>query len=1266
MSFSKRPRIDVEARYLKDCVYSAIVNSNYSKLPVCKYALAHLHFCDVNGRVEDHISDLPNFFGYLKTYLTNRNFSQTIKQVVCIANGPHVGASLKTCFRSSQIRLAHENNGPLLEGVPCDICFGGENTNVSVTMESRCEKFINDFAQTELNNGKSLSDIYSCICQTSHKILSTYDETLICFEKTISELTKSFDDYKKEVENNLAKFSSYLDEASAVIHYGSGLSSSGVKHLDRTIFCTEFTKTEIEQHVLNLPDYRFIKSSDPNVSLNDLFNEYCAHVLNYNVEPSFFKLGQKYKLVGRKGGSSAGRLSDLAQSVCLNYLLRPISYGIYNELRPILSANSNMRGRYKPHPLVEDLNLPRLPSVKTADEQVDQLRSANSILLGVALRPVNHEGWDLIRSCPKTVSTNARLVDLISIRKHSLTFQSENNLLRGKPPKYYQDMPMEEVLSSLKKYSLVNDNDLSGHDEVYFRNKLRQAECTRNFAIWYDHAIILNRSYILFCVRPLFNDSVFYSDQLCKGDLQKAIEQIYIHYVAMCPSTTKSEEALHDFRMEQIASLKVKIKSPCGVEFADKLKFILGDAPIRCVENGMNKSGPFRNPTLLEGFPINQKEYYQIMTFQHMTFEKTAKHANKGGFFENSKNFGTSLQELKDNAASAKELMKIRWPRKRIENMTTEEIKEFLKNDLGGTRRPPIYFMANSNKSPAEIGIEGAELVPIEPLHDLKGVTTKSLKLIPGPQDDATLKSIHELITNTCNFDFESKHEQSGETVFKNLIEVVQKFELKYFPDGLSCNNCGKIFTLSTVKKCPKCLYYTYYRSLLEVHIFGYKDESKRTGIASLLLNNLIFVMFNSLKEIITTIPDASKIINSIYFIDIIFYMGPTFELTNFLSVHAGSMEDIFRQVKDYALSFTNRKHFQESFLLNVLKRHEISRYFKTSTFKTNRSTVSSAVTAFHERSPIPNIVFTKDFIEDKVRDFASHLCRISNFVVSNTDARYMSLSPNNDLEFYSFRKCVSVDCSNSCSPCQSVKFPDFPIHNILTSSIEIILNTKASVYQKIACKIIIEGKVDFQKFREVLCLSPLPSPAISLTCDEIMDNVSIQRENPSRQLLPANYSSMLATLLETYPINPDKFERISHSITARCVAKILNHVPDQILGLDSSSRRLSSRSINVAQDPSEINKHYHHLELGYYISRATDAIDLLSTRLISHQKDIENLSQIVDKTISGPNSSDCIEDNRFVKMLRQKQKLKLIALEILGDLTYQVDSHNYLMYRPL
>ena len=1261
---SKRPRTETEVRFLSDSVYSALVESGHSKHFICKYVLAHLVLSEFHGRVDDHINKFPHYFGYLRNYLDSRNFRRIIDQAKCIADNEDVLGSLKETYRSAQIRISHENSRPLVEGVPCTVCFNTSINNEGDDLKGRCTQVLSDFANNELGRGKSLKEIHACICKTSYEILSSYDKSVENFETSLNEVKVAFERYKSELITNVAKFNDHLTEASALIHYGSGLSGSQVENLDRTIFCTQFSKTDIEQHLSNLPHYRHIKSSDPNIELGDLFNEYCSHVLTYHCEPSFFKLGTKYSLIGLEGGKSAGRLSDYAQSVCLNYLLLPRNHGVYSELRPILAVHSNARTRYKPHPLVDDLCIPRIPPASVADEKVEILRELQSILLGNPQIPILYEGWDLVKSCPKQVAANSRLVDLMSIREHSLSFQSGNNFLKAKPKEHYQNLSIDEVKCTLKSYSLICESDFQKYDEQFLRKKLEEAESTRSFAMWYDHAVILNRSYILFVVWPLFSKSVYQSKDLIEGDLQKAVEQIYVHYIAMSPSTTNSEEALQEFRTEQLASFKVKIQGESGIEFTDRLKFVNGDAPVRCVENGSNKSGPYRNPTLLQSFPIDQCEYYQILKFEHMTFEKTTRHANKGGFFEKPENRGKSLQEMKDHPASALDLLKIRWPHKRHDKMNSQQIKEFLQNDLGGIRRPPILFMASPEKSAEEIGLKGAELLGNECLHGLRGETIKSFKHIPGPQGDGPLKVIHDIISNCSNYDYGSKHEKSGESIFKNLIEIVQKLELKLFPDGLSCNNCGDIFTLSTVTKCPKCLYYSYFRALLEIHIFGYKDESKRSGASALLLHNIIFVWFKTLKEIQTTIPNALKVINSIYFLGIVYYMGPTFELTNFLSVHAGRMEDIFRQLKVYAHSFTNRKHFQESFLLNVIKRHEISRYFKTaSNFKTHRSTVSSAVTAFHQRSPIPDIVLTKEFITSNAPDFAGHICRISNFVVSNIDARFLSLSPENDLKFLSPRECCSDNCRSSCPPCLSKLFPDFPIHNILTSSIDIILDTKAAIFQKFACNIFVNGEVNFSNLRKLLGQDPAPE-IITLSSSEIILNVNIDRENPSRLKLQANFSSMLQSLIQIFPSHPERFDKLKHSNMAKCISKILNSVPDEIIHLDSSSRRLGLVSSSCIKDPNKSgNNDRQHKELAYYTSRIKDSIELISTKLLSYQKDIDKLSGAVDKLITNRQSTDSIEDNQFVKKLRGKQKLKLIALEVLNKLTYEINTHFILIF---
>ena len=601
---TKRPRTEIELRFLSDCVYSAIVEYGQSKLPLCKYTLAHLYFSEFHGRVEDHVNQFPQHFGYLRDFLNRKNFNRFIGHVKSLADDKDVLNSLKESYRNTQIRFSHENSSPLVEGIPCNVCFYTPTTNIVDDIKSRCKKLLTDFSNKELACGNNFKEIHECICETSFQILSSYDKSIENFKDSFDELKVEFQRYKLELTDNLAKFDDHLKEVSAVIHYGSGLSGSGVQHLDRTIFCREFTKKDIEQHLSNLPDYRHIKSSDPNVEFGDLFHEYCSHVLTHLCEPSFFKLGQKYSLTGIKGGSSAARLSEHAQSICLNYLLFPCNHGIYSELRPILAVHSNARTRYTPHPLVDGLSIPRLPSVSEADEKVEILRELQSILLGTPQIPVHYEGWDLVKSCPKQVAANSRLVDLMSIRKHSLSFQSDNKFLKAKSTEHYQNLSIDEVKSTLKIYSLICESDFQKYDENFLRKKLQEAESTRSFAMWYDHAVILNRSYILFVVWPLFSKSVYQSKDLIEGDLQKAVEQIYVHYIAMSPSTTNSEEALQEFRTEQLASFKVKIQGESGIEFTDRLKFVNGDAPMSSV-------------IVLDPFLTGEVEFRNYLTISH-------------------------------------------------------------------------------------------------------------------------------------------------------------------------------------------------------------------------------------------------------------------------------------------------------------------------------------------------------------------------------------------------------------------------------------------------------------------------------------------------------------------------------------------------------------------------------------------------------------------------------------------------------------------------
>jgi hypothetical protein len=1256
---NKRPRLDVNPEHANDIVYTAIVESGFKQLPLCKFAIGYFLVSEPTNGVAGFVSGLPDFFGYLKGYLDSRNCNRFLEQVrKCVKNDSKVQSVVSAIYNDPNQLSLHRDSTPLEHGSLCITCFPPSNTSFK-TLDERCRANILKFVKEEVTNGCNMDDIYKSICDNAFKVISCYDKSLVSFEEKLLEEKNKFSLYKKTLETNLAKFDAHLKRHAAQMFFGSDLSAQNIKHLDRLLFCQDLEKVSISDHIITLPRLKNISSADP-LKTNfreDLFKEYHSYVLTNHCEPTFSDLGKKYSLIGLHGKGGKTSLSKYAQSICLNMLMRPENTTLYNEIMPILNINANSRSFYKPHPLVDNLTMPRLPTVDDANKIVNQMRIEGKILLGELMAPVSHLGWDIIKACIIPIVAHTRKIDFLTIRKHSLHYQSTNKYLKGKSDDYYKNIDFAIVKRLLKGYSLISDTE-SNLDETNCRDLLKKAERTRHFALWYDHAVLLNRSYILFVLYPIYNASVYESSEMSERDLEKIIEHPYIHCVGVSASTTTAEEAFQKFRNDQLMTLVIKLKTENDIEYTDKLKFIVGDGPVRCVESGQNKSGPFRLPTLMEKFPMDTLQYTDIMGFKHWTFEDQTSHANKGGFFDRPGNAGKSLQE--EMKANPLALAKIRHPSENFQLFDTKGVRNYVYDELCGRRRPPILYMNNPNSSPKDICADGLEISPTEPLHDLKGVLVKALGVIPGIQkDEGILKKISDIISNSCNFDYNTKFEKSAESMFKELLEIVQKLQQQLFPDGLTCSTCGHIFTMSNVEMCTKCLYYTFYRALLEIHIFGYKDSSKRNGISALTLHNLLFVFFKTMKTIQRSIPDASTVINSMYFINMVYYLGISFELQSPLSYHAGRLEDMFRQIKNLAHKFTNRKHFEESFLLNVIKRYELSKVYKTNYIK-RHSTVSTAITAFHKAHPIPCVILTSEFIKKHTRDVASHLCRISNFVVSNIDQRYMFIDSNMAINFRTEESCMVHNCDKTCRPCLAKMFPDFAIHHILTSSHKLILDTKQRLYNSFSSEIILDqGKtIDIKKLKVVIGqIEVNPIEVHHITSDMVIDSVDISRINISQVRLPPNIDSMIASF-DNSPSNIHKLK----GKTSKCVALLLNDVPEVLIRFDKSFENLTN--LNCNQNQTTSNEQNRHNEQGYYISRLQDIVKSVQERLFFIQNGVEAMCSSVDDLFETEIVS--LEDNVLVQRLRRLQTYKLIGLELLKTFRYELDAHNYFIYRDM
>ena len=79
---------------------------------------------------------------------------------------------------------------------------------------------------------------------------------------------------------------------------------------------------------------------------------------------------------------------------------------------------------------MDGVSMPRLPTFKVADEQVDKLCADGLILLGHPHKPQSYSRWNIITCSEESFKVITHVIDFIDIAKHSLQFQDDRSLLR--------------------------------------------------------------------------------------------------------------------------------------------------------------------------------------------------------------------------------------------------------------------------------------------------------------------------------------------------------------------------------------------------------------------------------------------------------------------------------------------------------------------------------------------------------------------------------------------------------------------------------------------------------------------------------------------------------------------------------------------------------------------------------------------------------------------------------------------------------------------
>ena len=186
----------------------------------------------------------------------------------------------------------------------------------------------------------------------------------------------------------------------------------------------------------------------------------------------------------------------------------------------------------------------------------------------------------------------ARKYLLSEIREKCL--KKNKKFMRIRSDDEYRKLSPEEL-----KERLVFLNEVSTSVEPdKLRTQLKEAERTRHWLLWHDHAGIGSNGLLLFLLREMYDPAVHLTNEeyLAKNntskrvDVQAGIEQPHLYMMGLCGSSDADQVLFIPTRHECLRGLLKPVQIE-DVTIKDKMRFMNGDNPSVEFEDGTQKGG---------------------------------------------------------------------------------------------------------------------------------------------------------------------------------------------------------------------------------------------------------------------------------------------------------------------------------------------------------------------------------------------------------------------------------------------------------------------------------------------------------------------------------------------------------------------------------------------------------------------------------------------------------------------------------------------------
>ena len=518
--------------------------SNFSYIPKCYIAVGHM-LSKFKSSSKTHKQLLDEFLHNFPCFTFYSKYSKQFNRVIVQVNEFRVQYP-----KSADLLIRTFNTNEFAKG-----CYDHRHTNLKFTKDDNCticrpthniyehelDNFLHGYYTRQVQTGLTPKQIYNQIDILNCRVANIFNKRsaikgpdispnsatseLDNLKKLNFDLQTKYDNILKEINENISHYAKNLDAQSALLYYGSGLSHNKIATLNANLFSYKLETPELDEVIKKLNcDISTVK---PEVH-DQIFDKYVSSVSELGKEPSFLKLGRKFNISGKAGGTHPSRISRITQAICYSKLrvFKSLNTDFYNrKLKPILLISLNKEHR-KNFNLCFDRNILKLPEKKIADNVIAKMAEQGEILLGQPQPPSFIKTLEHFSGREIFVPAYSRKVDMKQIRNHYINKHS--NFLRAQPHSFYENLDEQHCKEKLKEYHVYFEETVEISSKITnlkdFQKLLEDVETTRHFLVWWDHAPLLNYTYVLFNVQFIYNPAVYYSDILTERQLQKKLK----------------------------------------------------------------------------------------------------------------------------------------------------------------------------------------------------------------------------------------------------------------------------------------------------------------------------------------------------------------------------------------------------------------------------------------------------------------------------------------------------------------------------------------------------------------------------------------------------------------------------------------------------------------------------------------------------------------------------------------------------------------------